>query len=162
MLKLIYATFPGGRAGAALLLLRSFVGVAFLFHGHGKMTDVHGFAAEFGMPLPVAAAAAYTQFIGGVLMILGAATPLAALALAATMAVATFELVGRGEPFVNPHGHSWEAAAFYLVAASAVALLGPGRFSLDALLFGRRAGPLGHVAPDAPLPPPSIQSVKVR
>jgi putative oxidoreductase len=162
MLKLIYATFPGGRGGAALLLLRSFIGVAFLFHGYGKMIDVHGFAAEFGIPLPVAAAAAYTQFIGGVLMILGAATPLAAAALAATMAVATFELIGRGEPFVNPHGHSWEAAAFYLVAASAMALLGPGRFSVDALLLGRRGGALSDVAPGAPLPLPSIQPPKGR
>jgi len=139
MLRHIFPAFPGGRAGAALLLLRCFVGIAFLFHGYGKMVDIPGFAAEFGIPLPVAAAAAYTQFIGGALMILGALTPLAGLALGATMAVATFELIGRGEPFVSPHGHSWEAAAFYLVAASAVTLLGPGRFSLDALVFGRRA-----------------------
>lgn len=139
MLRTFFPSFSGGRAGAALLSLRAFVGVAFLFHGYGKVADIPAFAAEFGMPLPVAAAAAYTQFVGGLLLILGALTPLAGLSIAATMAVATFELVARGEPFVNPHGHSWEAAAFYLVAASAVTLLGPGRFSLDALVVGRKA-----------------------
>lgn len=143
MLKLIFPSFPGGRAGAALLLLRVFVGIAFLFHGYGKMVDVPAFAAEFGLASPVAAAAAYTQFVCGLLLIPGALTPPAGAALAATMAAATFELIGRGEPFVNPHGHSWEAASFYLVAASAVALLGPGRFSLDALLVGRKAAVIG-------------------
>src|ERR671917_107978 len=109
MLRILFPTFPGGRAGAALLLLRVFVGVAF------------------------------TQFIGGLLLICGALTPLACSGIAATMAVAALELIARGEPFVNPDGHSWEGAAFYLVAASAVALLGPGRFSVDALVFDRRA-----------------------
>jgi putative oxidoreductase len=101
--------------------------------------DIPAFAAEFEMPLPVAAAAAYTQFVGGLLLIFGALTPPAGLAIAATMAGATFALIARGEPFVNPHGHSWEGAAFYLVAASAVTLLGPGRFSVDALIFDRKA-----------------------
>ena len=139
MLRILFPTFPGGRAGAALLLLRVFVGVAFIFHGYGKVVDIPAFAAEFEMSLPVAAAAAYTQFIGGLLLIFGALTPLACLAIAATMAVAAFELIARGEPFVNPDGHSWEGAAFYLVAASAVTLLGPGRFSVDALVFDRKA-----------------------
>lgn len=69
----------------------------------------------------------------------GALTPLAGLAIAATKGVATFELIGRGEPLVNPYGHSWEGAAFYLVAASALTLLGPGRFSVDALILDRKA-----------------------
>lgn len=136
MLRTLFPSFPGGRAGTALLFLRAFVGVAFIFHGYGKMADIPAFAAEFGTPLAAAAAAAYTQFVGGLLLIIGALTPLAGLAIAATMSVATYELIARGEPFVSPHGHSWEAAAFYLVAASAVTLLGPGRFSLDALVFG--------------------------
>jgi hypothetical protein len=54
-------------------------------------------------------------------------------------AVATFNLITRGETFVSPHGHSWEASSFYLIASLAVALLGPGFFSLDALLFRRRS-----------------------
>jgi putative oxidoreductase len=139
MLKILFPSFPGGRTGTVIFILRVFIGIAFLFHGYGKIVDIQAFAAEFNLPPVVAAAAAYTQFISGVLMIVGLLTPLASLALASTMAVAAFTLVGRGEAFVNPHGHSWEASAFYLVASLAVALLGPGLYSLDALLFARNA-----------------------
>ena len=139
MLKILFPSFPGGRVGTALLILRVFIGTAFLFHGYGKIVDVHAFAAEFNMPIVVAGAAAYTQFACGVLLIIGLLTPLASLALASTMAAATFVLIGRGEIFVNPHGHSWEASSFYLIASLAVVLLGPGLCSLDALLYDRSA-----------------------
>ena len=132
----IFSSFPAGGAGAALLILRVFVGVAFLFHGYGKIVDVPAFASEFGMPWAAAAAAAYTQFVSGLLLIVGLLTPLAGSAIAATMAVATFVLIRRGETFIDPHGHTWEAPAFYLVASIAVSLLGPGLISFDALLFG--------------------------
>ena len=45
-----------------------------------------------------------TQFIGGILLIIGALTPLAALGIAGTMIPATFFLIQRGEPFINPPG----------------------------------------------------------
>ena len=144
LLRIIFPSFPGGRAGAALLMLRAFVGVAFLFHGYGKIVDIPAFAAEFGMPPAVASAAAYAQFIGGLLMIVGLLTPLGSSAIAATMAAATSVLIARGERFVDPHGHSWEAASFYLVASLAVSLLGPGLFSLDAMLFGRKFFAVGR------------------
>lgn len=145
MLKILFPSFPGGRTGTVIFILRVFIGIAFLFHGYGKIVDIQGFAAEFNMPIVLAAAAAYTQFVSGVLMIAGLLTPLASLALASTMAVATFTLIERGEAFVNPHGHSWEASAFYLIASLAVALLGPGLYSLDALLFNRNASVRGRV-----------------
>jgi putative oxidoreductase len=44
-----------------------------------------------------------------------------------------------GDPFVpGPQGGpSWELAATYLAVVVAVLLIGPGRASVDALLFGR-------------------------
>ena len=33
----LFPSFPGGRAGVALLLLRLFVGTAFLFHGKSNL-----------------------------------------------------------------------------------------------------------------------------
>jgi putative oxidoreductase len=137
MIKILFASFSRGRTGTALLILRVFVGIAFLFHGFEKIMDIPAFAAEFGMPNFVAAAAAYTQFISGAMMVIGLLTPVASLALASTMAVATLQLIARGEAFVNPHGHSWEASSFYLIATLVVFLLGPGRSSLDALVFYR-------------------------
>ena len=138
MIERMFPSFPSGRGGIALLLLRVFIGIAFLFHGYRKVVDIAGFATEFGMPHCIAAAAASVQFGAGLLLILGLVTPLASLALAGTMAVATSQLIARGEPFVSPHGHSWEASSFYLVLNVALILLGPGSYSIDWLLVGRK------------------------
>jgi putative oxidoreductase len=126
------------RVGAALLLLRVFVGIAFIQHGSGKLMHPSEFAAEFGIPIWLALATMLVQLGGGTLLILGALTPLAALGIAGTMLTATIFLINRGEPFINPVGHSWENSAFYLTASICLALSGAGPWSLDAWVFGRR------------------------
>jgi putative oxidoreductase len=125
------------RISLGLLALRVFVGVAFWFHGLGKTEELTAFAVEFQIPLPLAAAAAYTQVIGALLLIAGLCTPAAALGLGSTMAVAMTLLIARGERFVDPGGHSWEASGFYLIATAALLVAGPGRWSLDALFWAR-------------------------
>lgn len=136
---LIFLAVSNRRLGAALLLLRLFVGIAFIQHGSGKLMHPSEFAAEFGIPVWLGLATMLTQFIGGILLILGVLTPMAALSIAGTMIPATIFLIQRGEPFINPTGHSWENSAFYLVAGICLALSGAGRWSLDACLFGRKA-----------------------
>jgi putative oxidoreductase len=118
------------------LLLRTFVGTAFVLHSFLKTPDLPAFARKFKIPVYMAAAAAYTQLVGGFMLILGLLTPLAGIAIAVTMAVAVSKLINRGEKFLDPEGHSWESAGFYLVAAIVIVLLGPGAYSLDRLLFG--------------------------
>jgi uncharacterized membrane protein YphA (DoxX/SURF4 family) len=103
---------------ASLLILRLFVGIAFIQHGSGKLTHPSEFAAELGIPIWLALITMLTQPIGGILLILGALTPLAALGIAGTMITATMFLISRGEPFINPAGHSWENSVFYLAAGS--------------------------------------------
>jgi putative oxidoreductase len=120
MLKLIFTDFPAGRNGLALLFLRLFVGVAFVLHWMG-------------------AAAMLTQLFGGIFLIIGLLTPFAALGVAGTVAVAAVFLIQKGEPFINPVGHSWENAAFYTVAGIFLAVSGAGAYSLDAAIFGRKA-----------------------
>lgn len=138
MLKLIFHSFPAGRAGIALLLIRLFIGVAFIQHGGGKLDDIAGFAAEYHLPWIVAAATLLLQLTGGILLIVGLLTPLAALGIAGTMVGATLTLMQKGEPFINPAGHSWENSSFYLMLCLALSLLGAGAYSLDARLFGAR------------------------
>src|SRR5918992_1442266 len=135
---LIFPALSNRRVGAALLLLRLFLGIAFIQHGTGKLMHPSEFAAEFGIPVWLALATMLTQLVGGILLILGALTPLAALGIAGTMIPATIFLIQRGEPFINPAGHSWENSAFYLMAGICLALSGAVSWSLDAWIFGRK------------------------
>jgi putative oxidoreductase len=131
----IFGPFHGGRTGLALLLLRFIVGLAFIFHGWPLAMDVTGFANRLNLPVFLAAVAAYTQVIGGFLLIVGLLTPLAAALLAFEMLVALFKVhIPAGDPFVNPQGKSYELAAVYLFAMAALLLTGPGAYSLDAWL----------------------------
>ncbi len=52
-----------------------FVGTAFLFHGSGKIGELESFAQEFGVPVALAADAAYGQLIGAILLIAGLFLP---------------------------------------------------------------------------------------
>lgn len=131
----IFPVVSNPRVGLAILLLRLFVGIAFIQHGSGKLLHPSEFAAEFGIPFWLGLAAMLTQLVGGILLIIGALTPLAALGIAGTMIPATFFLLQRGEPFINPAGHSWENSAFYTIAGICLALSGAGTWSLDAWLF---------------------------
>ena len=74
---------------------------------------------------------------GALLLIAGLCTPAAALGLSSTMAVAMTLLIARGERFVDPGGHSWEASAFYMIATVTLLVAGPGRWSLDAIFWAR-------------------------
>ncbi|MBV8073985.1 MAG: DoxX family protein, partial [Candidatus Eremiobacteraeota bacterium] len=81
-------TLPGS-ASAGLLLVRLVVGLAFVLHGYPKifaLTDwmgAHGFAPPW-----LQAVAACAEFGGGILVLLGALTRLAALAILVDMLVA--------------------------------------------------------------------------
>ena len=122
------------RVDIGLLILRIFVGVALARHGLGK-TDIGRFAAKFNLSPLVAAAVARTQVVAGIMLAAGVLTMVAALGIAATMAGAIVKCRERGEPFIDPEHHSWESAGFYLASAVALALMGPGAYSLDHILF---------------------------
>ena len=96
-----------------------------------------------GAPIPgfLQAVAALSEFGGGIGLVLGLLSPLASFLLACTMIVAIGTVhLPHGDPFVSPTGgRSWELAASYLAAALTVLLAGPGRLSLDYLLFGRHS-----------------------
>jgi putative oxidoreductase len=148
MIRFLFGGFPAGRLGFGLLVLRLVVGAAFLFHGWPKIQNPMGWMdrpdAPSGMPGVLQAAAAVSEFGGGIALIVGFLTPLFALGLAATMATAAGMVhIPKGDPFVPPPGWtggSWELAAVYLAVMILFLMSGPGRFSLDALLFGRSPG----------------------
>ena len=130
----------GGDVG--LLLIRLVGGVAFMIHGWGKIQNPFGWmGAEAPVPGFLQALAALSEFGGGLAWILGLLTPLACLGLASTMAVAAFmHAIQWGDPFVaTGGGPSYELALVYFCVSALILVLGPGRLSLDRVIFGVRA-----------------------
>ena len=128
-----------------LLLLRVFIGVCFVTHSLGKLGlvgtgNMEGFTAwleELGVPLPALQArmAMASEMVGGVLLTLGFLARPAALLLVFTMVVAG-RLGHRGAGYLitnEPPGA--EYTINLAVICLAVALFGPGAFSLDAAIW---------------------------
>lgn len=132
-----YSLFADG----ALLLLRVVAGLAFMQHGWSKIQNPFGWMGEDAWaPSVFQGLAALSEFGGGLAWILGLVTPLASLGLACTMIVAaSMHAFWRGDPFVaSGGGASYELAVVYLCVAIVLMAAGPGRFSLDERLFGKR------------------------
>jgi putative oxidoreductase len=122
------------------LLVRLYLGYFFFETGLSKVGNLGVMAerfAEWGIPWPAfnAALSAYTELIGGALVVLGLATRLAALPLAFNMVVATAVVkmpkVESLADFVELDEPLYALAFLWLVFA------GPGRVSLDHLLWRR-------------------------
>ena len=129
----------------ALLLARLSVGLLFLSTGWGKVHDlakVTAFFTHLGIPAPGfnAVLVGYSELICGTLLVLGLLTRLATIPLMVSMVIAIltaklsdlhglFDLVGFDE-------------FTYLCMLVVIAVLGPGRASLDALAL-----PFLEVAP---------------
>lgn len=141
MNRLLYGTFIDGRAALGLLVLRLVVGAALMLHGWPKIQNP---LAWMGPTAPVPGIlqflAALSEFGGGLALVLGLLTPVAALGIACTMAFATVMVhLSSGHPFVaQAGGPSYELALAYFAIALLMMLAGPGTLSLDHLLFGRR------------------------
>lgn len=131
-----------GRVSLALLLLRCVVGLAFMLHGLSKIQNpLDWMGPESAVPAVFQGAAALSEFVGGFLWILGLFTPIASLGIAGTMAFAAFShAVLWGQPFVASKGGSgsYELALVYFSIALLFLLAGPGKYSLDRILFGEK------------------------
>lgn len=129
----------------ALTLLRGAVGLTFVAHGLQKLFifGVAGVAASFsqlGIPFPFANAVLVTavELLGGLALLTGLFTRLAAVPLAITMLVALFTVHLKGGFFL-PNG--FEYVLVLLAANIALAVGGPGAFAVDNALVQRRRQP---------------------
>jgi putative oxidoreductase len=123
-------------ASVGLLFLRIVAGSALVLHGLPKIKNPFGWMGETStMPGWLQALAALSEFAGGMALVAGLLTPLAALGILCTLAVAVYKHMAKGDPFVGRGGY--ETALIYVAIAVLMLTAGPGRFSVDRILFGR-------------------------
>ncbi|MFL5789605.1 MAG: DoxX family protein [Flavisolibacter sp.] len=123
------------------LLLRLVIGLAFVIHGWPKIHDpLHWMGKDASFAPIWQALAAISEFCGGIALMLGFLTRIAAFGILCTMAVAVYEVhFVYKAPFVNTTGPiSFEIPAVYFVIMLLFIVAGPGRISLDRLLFGSK------------------------
>jgi len=121
----------------ALLLLRVWAGIVIIAHGvnHGRTLEgtASWFASKgFKSAQLNARVSALSEIAVGLGLIAGFLTTLAAAALVATMFVAYWS-IHRFAGFFNFHrpDEGWEYVATLSVVALALAIAGPGRYSVD-------------------------------
>jgi uncharacterized membrane protein YphA (DoxX/SURF4 family) len=127
-LQRIFSTFPSGRPGAGLLLLRGVLGITLFGQGAEYLFKWHDLTSLMG-------AVALVWIVTSALLLVGYLTPLASV-LAGLVSLGTTVPVISGP--TSSLFATKPAVAFAAAIAAALFFLGPGAFSLDARLFGRR------------------------
>jgi hypothetical protein len=115
-LRRLYSTFAHGLPGVGLLLMRVVAGIALVFQG---VTELRGETAVVTAVLHVIAAGA------GILLVAGLWTPIVGTLVALCQLWSIFREAG--DPWVH---------ILLGTIGAALALLGPGGWSVDARLFG--------------------------
>jgi putative oxidoreductase len=116
LVRRLFSTFAHGGPGIGLLLLRLTTGSTLIYHG----------VAPLVRHAPFAPAALHVLVILlGVLLLAGLWTPIAGALVAV---ITLWEMVS--------HPASWSKGAWIAIIAAALALLGPGAWSVDARLYG--------------------------
>ena len=118
----LFSGFANGWPGTGLLLLRLLTGAALIHFGIANQREAP--------PLPTAV----LQIIGigaGILLLIGLWTPVAgALAAIVKMSIALSR-------FLSHSGDPW-IAIIQAVLGAVLAMIGPGAWSIDARIFGRK------------------------
>ena len=133
----LFSTFPNGSPGLGLLLLRLCLGMALLYCAAagllGRPSELTGVVQQL------------MDSAGGIFLLAGLWTP-AMGSLAALAEVWTaFLLHSAGQR------STWEHI-FLAALSTSVAMLGPGAWSIDARLFGRKRIEIGRAAGRKPYP----------
>jgi uncharacterized membrane protein YphA (DoxX/SURF4 family) len=127
-LHILFSTFPRGVPGLGLLLLRMATSSVLVLQGASILsTGVDSAVQNSLLPL--------VEVLSGVCLLLGFLTPIAAtIAMLVEVAMAVSWL-----RMVNVNGvQTRQGVLVVAVMSAALILLGPGAFSIDSRLFGRR------------------------
>jgi putative oxidoreductase len=132
----------------AIAVIRIVLGLIFFAHGSQKvlgwfggygLKNTVGDFTSIGLPLPVAYAVCFFEFLGGIGLLVGLLTRLAALAVIVVMLGAIAKVHRRHGLFLNweltpGKGHGYEANLAYIAMALACLIAGGGALSIDGLL----------------------------
>ena len=152
IVELIVPEGPSALGQAALLVLRVFLGIAFIRHGWPKLRNLKTWSEALKTPQWLCFLSAFSMWGAGIALLPGLLTPLAALAIAVSMGYAMVLEIVSGFPFIAPDPYqipqgdyagpmgvgeppSWEKAAMYVVMCLVLATCGGGLWSLDNLLI---------------------------
>jgi putative oxidoreductase len=122
-LQRLFSTFPNGWPGGGLLLLRLSLASVLCY------VDAPGL---FNRSEPIVIAQQLTAAAGALLLLIGLWTP-----LVGTVVAINQMWIAAASPY-SPGREETEFHVFVAMLAVSVAMLGPGAWSLDARLFGRR------------------------
>jgi putative oxidoreductase len=132
-------------ADTGLFLIRAILAVVFIYHGSQMLFGWFGgygiegtanWMASIGIPFPTLSAlmAGSTEFFGGIVLLLGTGTRLAALPMAFNMLVAS----ATAHSGFNAQTGGMEYPLTLGVILLALVLLGPGRFTVSKLIARAR------------------------
>jgi putative oxidoreductase len=145
MIEMLVSTNPDW----VLTIARLVIGIIFFAHGAQKMlgwfggqglkATVQGLNKQLGVPTPVAILVVSAEFFGGVGLIVGLLSRIAAAAILVTMlgAVATVHY-SHGlfmDWYGNQKGHGFEYHLLAIALALVITVKGAGTLSIDRLLY---------------------------
>lgn len=125
------------------LVLRITLAILILLHGIAKLQHgidfITGLVTNAGLPTTFAYLVYVGEVLAPILVLVGLFTRPAALIIAINMIVA-IALVHMNELFALTKTGGWalELQGMFLISAIVISLLGPGRYSLDAMLRGKK------------------------
>jgi putative oxidoreductase len=137
--RMLNRALPAPTRDIAILVGRVILGFVLFAHGWQKLvingiSGTYGQFEKLGIPLAIVSAsfASFVEFVGGVLIILGAlTTTVVALDLVVMVGAAGFVHITHG---VFAQDGGWELVGVIVAAELALAAFGPGRFSVDQLI----------------------------
>lgn len=127
-----------------LLLIRLVIGILFIGHGAQKLfgwfggnglEGTGGWFESIGIKpgYTMALLAGLVEVLGGLLFAVGLLTPIAGIMIAATMVVSIAKVHGGNGIWAQANGYEYNLTL--LAVAIGIALIGPGQYALDSLLF---------------------------
>jgi putative oxidoreductase len=122
VLQRLFSTFPDGRPGFGLLLLRVGVGLDLIYRATASLSG-----KSLG---PINLAQSLMAVVGGIFLLAGLWTPIIGTLLAVDELWIALSLRSRETDII--------VSIFLAVLSASAAMVGPGALSIDARLFGRR------------------------